>query len=399
MSRALEIYPLENRIERELESIKKDSHNADSILRYHQARVADGISHARIHKCLNTLKHISRMLGKKFEDSTKEDFVRLVSEFERTNWSDWTKRDYKVILKHFYKWLRNWEDGAPPEVRWIKKTRNAQNKRPILPKDLLTTEEKEALLHATYNPRDRALLEVIFESGRRLEEILTLHIRDIEFDSIGAKLYVDGKVGPDFVRIISSAPTLAIWIDHHPARDYPDCPVWVGFGSTNLMNQITYPAAVAILKKAAKRAKIKKRVFYYLLRHTRIDETQGLLTEPQQCMMFGWKFGSAMPATYMKKYGKHIDNAQAIMNGVTPQTKTFVATATPKKCFRCNLENSHISKFCNRCGALLDASTSSDIDQKKTMLDKLLYGIVAEPQKFEELRLALTKICRDETQS
>ena len=395
MSRALEIYPLKKRIERELELIKKDPYNAELILKYHQTRVAEGISPARIHKCLNTIKLISRMLEKSFADATKDDFVKLVAEFESTDWSDWTKRDYKVILKHFYKWFRNWEDGMPPEVRWIKKTSSAQNKRPILPKDLLTPEEKDALLRATYNPRDRALFEILFESGRRLEEILTLHLRDIEFDTIGAKLYVDGKIGADFVRIIASAPSLAIWLDHHPARNHPDCPVWIGFGSTNLMNQIAYAAAVSILKKAAKRAGIKKRVFYYLFRHTRVDETQGILTEPQQCMMFGWRFGSAMPATYMKRYGKHIDNAQSIMNGIKPQEKTVVVNSQPRKCSRCSLENSHTSKFCNRCGALLDASTSSDVDQKKTMLDKLLYGIAAEPQKFEELRVALTKICKE----
>jgi len=395
MSRATQIYPLERTIAAELEKIKLDRHNAADLLRYYDHRVAEGISPARIRKCLNTLRMISSMMDKPFSAATKEDFVRVVSLFERSSLADWTKRDYKVILKHFYKWLRNWDDGTPPEVRWMKKTTKAENKRPILPKDLLTREEKESIIRAAENPRDRALFEVLMESGRRLGEILSLRVRDIEFDSIGAKLHVNGKVGEDFVRIISSTPALAIWLDHHPRKDNPDSPVWVYLKKRKIGMQIPYHLACLILKRTAENAGIKRRVFFYLFRHTRIDETQGILTEPQQCMMFGWRFGSQMPATYMKRYGKHIDNAQAVMNGITPKEKK-VEVVRPRVCQRCSLENTPTSKFCNRCGALLDVSASADLDQRKTMLDKLLYGIAAEPEKFEELRLALRKIIHSE---
>ncbi len=395
MSRATEIYPLHRLVAGELEKIRSDSHNSASLLRYHQARVADGITPARLYKCLWTMRRISTMLGRPFEDATKDDFVRVMSDLELSGFSDWTKMDFKVILKHFYRWFRNWEDGTPPEVRWIKRTRNAQNKRPILPKDLLTKGEKMALLKATRNPRDRALLEMLFESGRRLGEILTLKIRDMEFDSVGAKLFIDGKTGEDFARIISSVPSLLVWLDNHPSAENHDSPVWTGLGGPNWDTQISYAAARMMLTQVARRAGIKKRVFYYLFRHTRIDETQGILTESQQCMMFGWKFGSRMPAIYMKRYGKHIDDAQMIMNGKIPSKRMTVDAMQDKACARCGKANSPASKLCGGCGALLDAREIMEIDQKKTILDRLLVGIAADPQKFEELRLALTKICRD----
>jgi len=393
MSRAEEIYPLKRSVEAELEKIRLDPHNSQDILRYYNHRVAEGISYARLRKCLHTLRNLSRILDKPFSDATKEDFVRVIGELERSGIADWTKRDYKVILKHFYRWFRNWEDGSPPEVRWIKKTRGAENKRPILPKDLLTQHEKEAIIDAAENPRDRALFEILLESGRRLGEILTLHIRDIEFDSIGAKLYVNGKTGEDFVRIISSSPSLAIWLDHHPYREQQDSPVWAGLKVSNKSKQMPYHTARDVLKKATMKTGIKKRVFFYLFRHTRVDETQGILTEPQQCMMFGWRFGSTMPATYMKRYGKHIDNAQTIMNGMKPKEKTVVVIK-PKICDRCKLENSPTSKFCNRCGFLLDANSSVEFDEKKTILEKLVYGILEDPQTLEKLRSSLKDIVK-----
>lgn len=393
MSRATEIYPLHKYVESELSKIRNDPHNSENLVRYYHARLADGISHARMYKCLWTMRRISAMLAKPFDAATKDDIIRVVSEIETSDFSDWSKRDFKVILKQFYRWLKNWEDGNPPEVRWIKRTRNPSNKKPVLPKDLLTPEEKMELLRAARNPRDRALLEVFFESGRRLGEILTLRIRDIEFDSLGAKLHINGKTGEDFARIISAAPALAIWLDMHPSRDCIDSPVWIGLGGPNRDKQLSYSAAWMLLTKIKERAGIKKRVFYYLFRHTRIDETQGMLTEAQQCMMFGWKFGSRMPAIYMKRYAKHIDDAQMIMNGKT-SPKVFRKTIQTKQCSRCNFVNSPVSILCNKCGCALDARTALEIDEKKNTLETLLYGISSDPAKFDQLREALKTICK-----
>ena len=54
-----------------------------------------------------------------FEEATKDDIVELIAKIERRNYAEWTKHDYKVILRKFYKWLRGTDD-YPPEVRWIK---------------------------------------------------------------------------------------------------------------------------------------------------------------------------------------------------------------------------------------------------------------------------------------
>jgi hypothetical protein len=143
------------------------------------------------------------------------------------------------------------------------------------------------------------------------------------------------------------------------------------------------------LKKLAKRAGIRKRIHYYLFRHTRIDETQGILTEAQQCMMFGWRFGSRMPAVYMKRYGKHIDNAQAIMNGVEVPKKQSLEPLIAKTCFRCNNSNSPASKFCNVCGNALDMQTAIQVDESKQLVESLLTKITENPDKIQKLRRLL----------
>lgn len=384
-SRANEIYPFKRNVEKELKAIRLDEYNGQDIIRYYHQRLAEGISFARIHKCLADLRRLSSMFGKAFRDATKDDIVELFGQVEAKDLSAWTKRDYKVVFKHFYKWLRNWEDGTPPEIRWIRNLGDADNRYPILPKDLLTTDEQKRMLNATMNLRDKALLEVMFESGRRPEEILTLHIQDIEFDAMGAKLYVNGKMGEDFARIISSAPSLAVWLDNHPLRNNQDSPVWCGIGHSNKNKQLSYSSARGVIRKIAKRAGIQKKIKLYLFRHTRIDETQGLLTEAQQCMMFGWKFGSRMPHIYMKRYGKHIDNAQAIMNGVVPQKKGVTSNIGVKACLRCHMDNSPASKFCNRCGNALDMQTALQVDESRQVVEALLDRLTKDPKKMEKL--------------
>jgi hypothetical protein len=83
MSRATEIYPIRRQLEREMQNIANDQNNADILSRYYDARVAEGISFARIYKCMSTLKILSRMFGKKFETSNKDDIMALVAKFER----------------------------------------------------------------------------------------------------------------------------------------------------------------------------------------------------------------------------------------------------------------------------------------------------------------------------
>src|SRR5438094_9145325 len=110
MSRAVEIYPYKKSIPRTLESITHDPYNSGTILKYYNERVAEGISPARVYKCISTMKLISKMLGKPFEDAVKDDIVKLVSSIEQRDVSGWTKRDHKVNLNQFVKQLRSCAD-------------------------------------------------------------------------------------------------------------------------------------------------------------------------------------------------------------------------------------------------------------------------------------------------
>ena len=263
------IYGYSRRIENELKKLgqRVGERNREVLLRFYRHMVAEGLSKARIWKCLSTLRRLAELLGKPFEEATKDDIVELIAKIERRDYAEWTKHDYKVILRKFYKWLRGTDD-YPPEVRWIRVKYSIPSR--LRKKDLLTVEEIRRMADCAENVRDKAFIWVYFDSMRRLGEILSLRIGDVEFDDLGAKLYVRGKVGPDQARITFSVPLLLAWLSVHPFRDDPEAPLWVTLDSRERPKPLGYRCVHRMIVKCAKKTGIGKRVWPYLIRHSRI---------------------------------------------------------------------------------------------------------------------------------
>jgi len=375
------IYNYKRTLERKLSDIKLDRFNSEILLRYYRSRVAEGLSLARIIKCLSTLRLISKSIAKPFTEATKDDIVNFVARIEERNISQWTKHDYKVILKRFYKWLRDSED-YPPEVRWIRVSRNIPNK--LQKKDLLTVEEIQRIVDCATNIRDKAFIWVYYESMRRLGEILSLDVGNVEFDDLGARLAIYGKMGRDNARIITSAPLLASWLNVHPLRNNPDAPVWVTLNRRENYKQITYRAMYSMLKDCVKRAGINKRVWPYLIRHSRITPASKVLSYSLLCSTAGWKQGSRMPSVYIHLSGEDVDEAQCILNGVA-KAEGKEEMLKPSVCKKCDTKNTPDSKFCNRCGFPLDYETAVKMDETRAKVDRLMNELVKNPKVLDAL--------------
>jgi len=385
VSRADEVYNYSRFLERELAKLQSHSlgkENSETLLKFYRQLTAEGLSIARRIKYLTTLRRIASLLKKPFSKVTKDDIINFVADIEQRNYSEWTKRDYKMILKRFYKWLRDCEEGYPPEVRWIKPRFNIRNK--LQKKDLLTMEEIKMIANKATNIRDKAFIWVYFESMRRLGEILTLRIGDVEFDELGARLLVNGKMGRDYGRIITSVPILSAWLNIHPLRDDPNAPLWVTLNSKKTHKQLSYGAINSILKDCVKRAGIKKRVWLYLIRHSRITPASKILPHSLLCATAGWKQGSRMPAVYIHLAGEDVDEAQCILSG-TAKVEKEDERLKAIICQRCNSKNLPDSKFCNRCGMPLDFRSVVQLDQTRAKLDRLLNRLTEDPEKLDKL--------------
>lgn len=348
---------------------------------FHKECAINGLSKARISKYFDVLGRIALWFNKPFQKVIKEDIMRLIQRVESSNYSEWTKHDYKVILKIFYRWLRRTED-YPEEVKWIKSSFRSNS---MLPEEILTEDDIKKLVESAFSLRDKAFILVLYESGCRIGEILSLRIRNVQFDNYGAVLLVSGKTGDRRVRIIASAPKLSAWLENHPLGDNVDAPLWVISGTRNRNSVFSYGAAKAVLKDVAKRAGLKKRVYPHLFRHSRATFLANFLTEAQLKQHFGWVQASDMASTYVHLSGRDVDNALLKLQGIKTDNQEKEAALKMISCPRCDEKNSPGSKFCMRCGSPMNLESALKIDELRAKADKLMSILIQDPEILERL--------------
>jgi integrase len=131
-------------------------------------------------------------------------------------------------------------------------------------------------------PGTGPLIAVLYESGCRVGELLTLRVRHVKFDKNGARLIVDGKTEMRRLIIVASSPYLAAWLNVHPMRDDPDAVLWLGIGTANQDQPLDYPSVRKMIRETARRAGVRKAVNPHLFRHSRATYLAGHLTEAQR---------------------------------------------------------------------------------------------------------------------
>lgn len=339
--------------------------------------IAEGLGEARIKKYRFILINLSKMLGKDFDKATKDDIQALVIKIEKSSYADWTKSDYKVTIKKFYKWLKGNSEFYPDEVRWIKaKLKNHKKK---LPEELLTEDDIKKLIEASTNIRDKALISVLYESGCRIGEILGLKLKHVKFDQYGAVLMVSGKTGDRRVRLVNAVPHLSLWVQNHPEKDNSDAYLWVSIGTLNHNEQVSYQCINKMLKLTANKIHLQNKVNPHIFRHSRATFLANHLTEAQMKEQFGWVQGSDMASTYVHLSGRDIDDAILHINNIKEaeheKPKTIL---TPKTCSRCKFVNPATSKYCNQCSMALDIESALSVEDKMQDLASLITPEILE---------------------
>jgi integrase len=160
--------------------------NKRAILDFYKRLLADNLSMPRVVYYLNRLSVIAAIVKVDFDKATRRDIEQVMRRINAMDYTEWTKKDYRVTLKKFYKWLRGCEQKGvyPPEVIWI--NTHVSIDKQDLPNNLPGEEDAKKMIEAADHPRDKALIAVLYESGCRIGEIASLRIGDINYDEYGA---------------------------------------------------------------------------------------------------------------------------------------------------------------------------------------------------------------------
>lgn len=337
----------------------------------------------KIERYLYDLFRLAKMLDKDLSKATKTDLEEIVTQIEKNDWTPHTKHTFKMMIRKFYRWVDGIDEkGVYPErIRWLHCS--IKNNHHKLPEELLDENDIRLLINGCENPRDRALIAVLYESGCRIGEIGSIRIKDICPDDYGVKVMVSGKTGARRIRLISSAPFLQDWLNAHPGNKNPSDYVWV----TKWRNQLlTYTRIATILKDAALRAGIKKRVYPHLFRHSRATYLAKHLTEAQMKDYLGWTQSSKMAAIYVHLCGRDTDLAMLKLNGIRVEEEKKENKLQPKICPRCHTANEFLNKFCKICGMVIDEHEKEEImkqDLKRSQIDDIMNDLVKDKEFLE----------------
>jgi len=253
------------------------------------------------------------------------------------------------------------------------------DKEPVTQKDLYTSDELKRMFAACKNSRDRALLEMLYESAARASELISLQVEDIKFgnDPNNGPHYsitVVGKTGTRTIPMGHSVVALRALLNVHPllkdrSRDDYKGPLFVS--ATGTHRQIIRNHLYLIVKAALEDAGITgKRKIVHMFRHTRATELVKLGVRGQALSKFmGWTKKSDMEATYIHLSTADMENEIAEKVYGRPVIEKRGQLVETKMCPSCNQDMLDMGAvFCPVCGFPL---TEEGVKKSEQRADKL----------------------------
>src|SRR5574341_135605 len=383
---------LENHIRLLTNSTRITPQNKTDIMQFKDECFAQGLSLGRVVRYMSDLRMLAVWLGKDFRCASESDLKSLVRKIQEMPYAASYKRDFKITLRKLYRFLRHTTED-PEELKWMK-VENRTDKRK-LPEDMLSEEDIKSMINMADNPRDKALVAVMYESGCRIGEILSLRIKQVKFDTLGGYLMVNGKTGARRVRIVSSVPFLTTWINEHPLKEIPDASFWIRRRG-NELEMISYAAVSQVLRRLQRKAKITKPVHPHNFRHSRATYLANHLTESQMKEYLGWVQASKMAAVYVHLSGRDIDNAILKTYGIqTENNGKQESLLKPQACQRCSETNPATNKYCFKCGFPLDEKERLQLletNLQRSEADRIMDELIKDEEFKRFLEEKITKL-------
>lgn len=299
-------------VETPLAAIAQERRN--TVLAFLQHMKACGAGMRRLESCALTIRTLE-ILNKDYMGITRKDLERWVVYLE-SEYKPSTVNLLKITIKQFFKWLYIDDDESkeyPAVVKWIKIGRIKAN----YGKQVLDKKQVLTMMECADNPRDRAIIHVLYESGCRASELLGMRIKDVSFDQYGAVVRVNGKTGDRRVRLIESVPDLRLYLDMHPNRSISEGAIWAD--NRRPYNVLKKISLQHLIYRVAERAGLPDGISPHSFRHARATHLASDLTEAQMKVLFGWTGESDMPARYVHLSGKDVDSALLRINGIVQQ--------------------------------------------------------------------------------
>ncbi|MEM3555265.1 MAG: tyrosine-type recombinase/integrase [Candidatus Micrarchaeia archaeon] len=344
---------------------------------------------------VRSLSFFGQFLADKRYSSFKEAKVEDIKEYLKDPYprNHIEKSDSVIIwlkssLKIFYRWLLlgrvGKKDKYPELVSWIEI--GVARGRKLTDKDIISPEEFKKMLDATKNIRNRAMLQLLYETGIRLGELMSIRIEDVHFENDRSYIYITrSKTEPRTIFIFDSVEDVKRWLSIHPKKDDPKAYLFTNVnGKKNI--SMSYQSVLETIKRIGRRA-LGKKVWVHLFRHSAAtnDARRGM-PEDLMRLKYGWGKNSRMVDRYRHRNYEDVLRWEEGRRGIGEKAKDVQEA---KKCYRCGKLNSWSNILCDSCGMYLDKQTF----EKTLVFENLASKTIEEMQrKIAELEEKIEKL-------
>lgn len=321
-------------------------------------------------------------------DATKKDCEAVLSDILSRRYGGESKQAFALTLLRLVHYAKkdeigNRDDGYCDEVSWIKPSKYNSKEEKIRSEDLLDAQEVQQIIGKTTNRRDRAMFWTMFEGAFRPGELLNLKVGGVEFKENYVLLSTHGKTGNKRVALVISFKPLLEWLKDHPLQDDPHAPLWYSFSPKSKTKQVSYGYLREELRRCTTKAKIKRRVWNYLFRHSQLTMLSKKLSDQTLRVYGNWSPGSEMVKKYVHLSGKDAEDAILELHGIKIQDKEGRKTTVQlKSCYRCSEQNTPESQRCSKCGFILDERLYEKIAKDD---QSALEGVITRLEKIERI--------------
>lgn len=325
-----------------------------------------GISTGTIISNLNRLRLSAERSDIPLTEAEKSDVDELLFKLKHDHGlADSTRREYRKALRKFYDWRGEpWAEDirvGPPETNSVDSS------------ELLTREEIDVLLHAAEQPRDKAVLALLADTGLRIGAIASLRIRDLDLSSnvgiVRINENANVKDAEGTIPLTWSQGYIANWLDVHPRNGQLDAPLvhqLRGYYDGEDDGALTYQYLSRRIKEIGERAGIDpSRLNTHNFRKSAITRWvhQGL-SEQEIKHRALWVKDSRQFETYSGVTDEQMNRKIAERYGLATEDRE-VAKPSIEECPQCQTPLRENSRFCPGCGAPLTADaagTAESID-------------------------------------
>jgi integrase len=205
--------------------------NSEILEKYIKFREANNKSKNTIKGDIYTLSKLLNFTNnkplKEIDESDLQGFIKSLKTLG-------TKSQYGMKLIIFYRWLFKitTKHQRPPNLQWFEfpsEELKAKHHNPDVKRFLITpTEYSKIIQYCRIDFKWSALYETLYLSGGRPNEVNEMNIGDVINE--GGKVTVllnTSKTIPRKVPLPDTPKMLVRWIQNHPFKDNPNCPLFI----------------------------------------------------------------------------------------------------------------------------------------------------------------------------